>query len=99
MSWRGYLCEAPSTASTECGISRTAHHDLRGHRFMDLGEPRRTIVLEMLAAWKDRNDCQRRMEAAAWDRAGSEYWRGARASSQDWLTWLRRARRAAKAAA
>ena len=99
MSWRAYLCEAPSTTSTKCGISRTAHHHLRGHRFTDLGEPRRTIVREMLAAWKDRNFCEGRMKAAGWDRARNEFWRGARASSQDWLTSLRRVRHAARDAA
>jgi hypothetical protein len=55
MIWRAYLCDAPATTSTECGVSRTAHHHLRGHRFTDLSEPRRTIVTELAEAWRRRS--------------------------------------------
>lgn len=58
---------------------------------------RSVVVLEMLAAWKDRNHCTARQRDAL-DARRSEYWRGAADSSRDWLASLCRVREELRAA-
>jgi hypothetical protein len=59
------------------------------------GEPRPTILAEMLAAWKGRNAARRKQNMATYA-AAADYWRAEEMSCQDTLCVLFRVRAAAK---